>query len=351
MESARELVDLFIGNNDVPKYIFGRNQYAKTIRTYVKLSGVIDEFTSDDSYHGIPIVHSLSKVERDAIVLNLIFGIRPLTIQRRIEGAGLRCIDFFTFSKYSGLTLPISFWNGFQESYASNKEDYETLANRLADEKSKDIFQRLMNLRLNLDYSSLSIFEVNEKEQYFEPFLDLKEEGESFVDVGGFDGNTSLEFIKRCPKYDKIYFFEPEPDIMAKARNNQKGYSNITYCQVAASNKKGVLHFSSNESASKVSNDGDIVIQADTIDSQIKTPVTFIKMDIEGSESLAIEGAKETIRKYHPRLAICVYHRGGDYIDIPKQVLKIRDDYDIYLRHYTEGVTETVMFFIPKEEK
>ena len=71
-------------------------------------------------------------------------------------------------------------------------------------------------------------------------------------------------------------------------------------------------------------------------------------MDIEGSESLAIQGAKETILKYHPRLAICVYHKGTDYIEIPKRVLEIRDDYDVFLRHYTEGINETVMFFMPQ---
>ena len=135
---------------------------------------------------------------------------------------------------------------------------------------------------------------------------------------------------------------------MAKAKANLKDHDNIEYCQVAAS-KKGILYFSSNDSASKVSNDGNIEIHAETIDSQIHSNVTFIKMDIEGSESAAIKGAEQTILKYHPRLAICVYHKGGDYIDIPRQVLAIRDDYDLYIRHYTEGVTETVMFFIPRK--
>lgn len=34
---------------------------------------------------------------------------------------------------------------------------------------------------------------------------------------------------------------------------------------------------------------------------------------------------------------------------IPEQIFTIRDDYEIYMRHYTEGTDETVMFFIPKE--
>ena len=70
-------------------------------------------------------------------------------------------------------------------------------------------------------------------------------------------------------------------------------------------------------------------------------------MDIEGSELDAIEGAKNLISLNHPRLAICVYHNAGDFWKIPQRILSIRSDYRIYLRHYTESIYETVMFFIP----
>ena len=77
--------------------------------------------------------------------------------------------------------------------------------------------------------------------------------------------------------------------------------------------------------------------------------LTFLKMDIEGTELLALEGASQTISRCKPRMAICVYHNASDLWRIPQKVLSIFDGYDIYLRHYTEGVTETVMFFIPQK--
>ena len=73
----------------------------------------------------------------------------------------------------------------------------------------------------------------------------------------------------------------------------------------------------------------------------------FLKMDIEGAELSAINGAKNIINQYHPKLAICVYHRAADIREIFKTVLNIRADYHVYLRHYTEGIYETVMYFIP----
>lgn len=48
--------------------------------------------------------------------------------------------------------------------------------------------------------------------------------------------------------------------------------------------------------------------------------VDFIKMDIEGAEQKAIFGARETLARYRPRMAICVYHLPDDPVTIPKLV-------------------------------
>jgi len=53
--------------------------------------------------------------------------------------------------------------------------------------------------------------------------------------------------------------------------------------------------------------------------------------------------------KINPKMAISAYHQKDDFWKIPEKILNIRSDYDIYLRHYTEGIVETVMFFIPRK--
>lgn len=50
-------------------------------------------------------------------------------------------------------------------------------------------------------------------------------------------------------------------------------------------------------------------------------------------------------------MAICVYHDQRDFWRIPERVLSYVGDYDVHLRHYTEGVLETVMYFIPSESR
>jgi FkbM family methyltransferase len=55
--------------------------------------------------------------------------------------------------------------------------------------------------------------------------------------------------------------------------------------------------------------------------------VDYIKFDIEGAERNAIAGGAQTIAKYHPRMAICVYHRPDDPQVIPMAVDKASKGY------------------------
>ena len=60
--------------------------------------------------------------------------------------------------------------------------------------------------------------------------------------------------------------------------------------------------------------------------------VDFIKLDIEGEEEKALEGGRETICRFEPKLLISVYHRTSDYWIILRKVFSIRDDYKVYMR-------------------
>lgn len=73
----------------------------------------------------------------------------------------------------------------------------------------------------------------------------------------------------------------------------------------------------------------------------------FIKIDIEGEELHALFGMQQIIKHYHPTLAISVYHGISDFYTIPQYILSLYKNYRIYFRHYSQGLIESVMFFIP----
>ena len=71
-------------------------------------------------------------------------------------------------------------------------------------------------------------------------------------------------------------------------------------------------------------------------------------MDIEGSETAALIGAIETIKKFKPKLAIAIYHSVDDLVNIPTWILNLDLDYEIFIGHYTIHAEETVCFAKPK---
>lgn len=330
------------------RYVFGCNAWAKSIAEYVPIDAFIDDFTTDKTFSGRPIIKS-KQIPKDARVVSAVVLGRPITVQRKLNRMGIACIDYFNFKRISKLPIKdVLFMDSFSEEYLSNEAFYRSLRTLLADMRSKTTLDDIINFRMsqNLDY--MKGYLNSEWRQYFEPFLGLKSAGERFADVGSYDGYTSQQFINRFPDFECIDIFEPLPGNMKEIKKRLKKFSNINFHTFGASNKMTRLSFRSSGSSSSVHAYGDIDILVKPIDTSLAKPPTFIKMDIEGSELYAIEGAKRTIVEHHPKLAISVYHKVDDLRKIPELIMSYREDYSIYIRHYTEGITETVMFFIPK---
>ena len=346
--------EFFSPDSKRPKYIYGiRPQTFYEVNRRCRKAGVnieayIDDNVSSNQLMGKEVLHSLDSVPSDALVFVADWWY-PVTAVNKLIQRNLAWVDIFTYMFFfNWMELDAPNWKGFIEFYDGHSGEFDSVMDNLADEESKDVMGRIIRFRRYHDVENMLIFRPYPVEQYFEPFLNLKPKGESFADIGCFDGETSLQFIKRCPEYSRIWAFEPNEVQMKVVKKALEAYENITYCSYGAWDKAETLRFDSNGGdSSRVSEEGDTIVEARRIDDIVDGEVTFIKMDIEGSESNAIEGARQTILKYHPRLAISVYHRPCDMVVIPRQILSIRKDYKIYVRHYTESFFETVMFFIP----
>lgn len=345
-QRALDLCKRFIDLPAARRFVFGRNVYTEAVAGKLELAGVIDDFTSETSFAGLPVVKT-DDLPADAMVLAASGG-RPLTVRKLLDARGIANLDYFQFQKWSGLDLSEAVFNeGFGQRFADNQDKVDWLFARLADEESREILRKLLSFRYNHDLKMLEGFTERQTEQYFEPFFTLSGEHPVFVDVGGFDGYTSAEFVRKCPGYDSVFIFEPEPFNGKRCQERLASFGNIHVLPFGAGQENCTLRFSSDGSASAVRENGEFEVEIRRIDDLVDRPPTFIKIDIEGSESMAIEGARNSIATHKPALAIAVYHGPGDFWDIPCQVLSINDDYKIYIRHYTESIYETVMYFVP----
>lgn len=347
-ERARELCHAFLAREPEKRYIFGCNVYAAAVASQLDIAGFVDDYSQDLEFEGRPLIRT-EALPADAMVL-VASGGRPLTVRALLRDRNIVNVDYFSLYRWGGLDLPEAVFNeGFRTEFDNNRDKVDWIFGLLADQESRRILNRLMSFRYTYDLTNLEGFTERQTEQYFEPFFTLLADRPVFVDVGGFDGFTSEEFIRRVPDYHTIYIFEPEEANRARCSKRLSGFDKIHLFPYGAGREETTLKFSSNGSASTISDSGEHEIEIRRIDDLVKEPPTYIKMDIEGAELMALDGARNTIATHRPALAIAAYHRPSDIWNIPINILDIYQDYKVYLRHYTESIYETVMYFIPPD--
>ncbi len=216
------------------------------------------------------------------------------------------------------------------------------------EKKLVDLGVNSENIILFSKYSSTALEDV----QYFDEDIIKLNDGEVFIDAGALDLLTSVKFAEYCKKHCidkfKIYAFEPDPKNFNLCVKNSQKYMqyNINVINMGLYSSNTKLLFDAN-GGSKISLSKDAVsVDVVSLDSWFNDVPTYIKMDIEGAEMEALKGCAELIRKYKPKLAISIYHKGEDIIDIPTYIKDLVPEYKLYIRHYGNNDCETILYAV-----
>ncbi|GHU41360.1 hypothetical protein FACS1894111_03520 [Clostridia bacterium] len=204
--------------------------------------------------------------------------------------------------------------------------------------------------KLGVDWEKiLCPFVIDEENQYFDSDIIQLVPDEVFVDGGCFDFSTSARLLKLNPNVKKIYAYEPDPTNVKLVHKNAKkaGFTNVEIEELAWWKEETSLRFRSWGGASRKDENGTIAVNTKTIDNVVKEEyITFIKMDLEGAELEALIGAKETILRCRPKLAISIYHKPNDYYEIAEYIKSIVPQYRLFIRHYSSVNDDTVLYCV-----
>ncbi|MDD3205787.1 MAG: FkbM family methyltransferase [Lachnospiraceae bacterium] len=156
------------------------------------------------------------------------------------------------------------------------------------------------------------------------------EDGDIIFDCGANIGLFTGLASEKTPN-GKVYAFEPVEEVRDMLMETSKYYSNIVVMDTALSDTEGTIQMAYDKDncmgGSIVSDkgDGNITVKVDTIDHFVTVhnieKVDFIKADIEGAERNMIKGARNTLKKYAPKIAICTYHLKDDK-EVLEQLIK-----------------------------
>lgn len=292
-------------------------------------------------------LNDLKKIE-NVFVIAVVGNYTPIRIQMEDMGIESMHISEMHFEYYL---------KGNDLKWIENAlPSIEYVLKKLQDDKSRLLFTEIICKKLGARYSDYSYEKLVTGGEYFHQGIWKLSENERFLDVGAYIGDTVADFLTTTDsKFDKIYTMELSSQnasrlecyvnsleshiskkiqvINAGAWNENKtwwcdAYGDMDGCAIMQS-KRGEL------------------CQLRILDEVIPKDehITTLKMDIEGAEIKALEGAKRIITVDRPKLAICLYHRPEDFWEIPLKIESMCPDYKIYMRHHsTCNYTDTVLY-------
>lgn len=320
--------------SEKPILIYGTGNGADKIldelqRLDITVSGVFasDGFVRNRTFRGFPVMGYSQAKEKYGDFLTLIsFGSQRKEV---IE-------NFIKISKETetcSVDVPVYGDNIFnRDFYNEHKDEIEQVRKLLCDEKSKTVYENIINFKLTGDINYLLSCETPREEAY-KNILKLGND-EIYMDLGAFNGDTIEEFLSNVSSYKKIYAAEPDIKNFAKLEKNTQHLGNIERINACISDHCGEICFSKHGGRNGNADTNGNTVKCMTVDSILgDNDVTYIKFDVEGLEKEAINGAKETIKRCRPKMLVSCYHRSEDIFTLPLQIMSIRDDYKIFIRH------------------
>jgi FkbM family methyltransferase len=177
--------------------------------------------------------------------------------------------------------------------------------------------------------------------------------GDVAIDGGACLGDTSLHFAHLAGESGRVVAYEFEPHNLELLEQNlalnPELAGRIDVRRAALWDCDGAeVAFRPFGPASAIVPDGESRTTTETIDGLVERGVVdridFIKLDIEGAELHALQGARESLHRFRPRLAIAAYHKLDDLAVLPSYLADVGVGYRFRLGHTTMHHEETVLF-------
>lgn len=357
------------------------------IEWFGKPTYIIDKNANDVfMYEGIPVVKSFVNLS-DEIKNNSIVLICAPSFCNEIYNLTINYIEAQRIVKYPTLIVDSS--KNYKKFILKNSEGIKLFYNTLYDDKSREIFEDWLKGKITGDISyycrncipnnyvntlqyPIELLRENgyESDIYYRPEACRKasndgifntdfikfDENEVYFDCGAAHGDTYQGFISAVKnKYDKIVLFEPAESVYIDLKNVVGSDSRVLCMKCGVSDKDDDVFVEESSElgginineTSKESKGEHIKLRSiDSVSSEFSLKPTFIKMDIEGAELDALKGAENVIKAFKPKLAICIYHKNEDIIDIPNYIQKLDSSYKMYVRHFDCSSSELVLFCV-----
>lgn len=331
----------------------------------INVEGIIhphDE--SEKEYDGVPYVN-LSEVNQrgseDALVIvtdpSLIRGAfrrrqvvhrllrkwRQRNAMRNLKRCGINNCYFLRKSDLVNIYAfqDHHYYRGRMHYIRQHMEALKETYDMLCDEVSRETMVEYLRVFVQSGWYKLP--ECDGRNKYFAGYgrgentelLYAHRQDEVWVNCGASIGDTVLVYCSEGYTAQRIYAFEGSKAIYRQLCNN--------------------VNFLPEQYRDKVLPINEFISEESNWDNIITEKITLINADIEGAELSLLHVMKERIKQDRPVVAICVYHKHEDLVEIPQFIDGVVENYKYLLRKYPCSVSnimhtsELVLYAIPNE--
>ena len=239
--------------------------------------------------------------------------------------------------------------------YYKHQDELFTIISRIDNEYSKNIFIMMLINRMRGEFNS---DEIICQRDYFPTFLfSMYSSSEVYVDLGAFKGDTMEKYMfVKYGIFDKYYAFEPIEEnfraLSIRKERLEKEWAiepgRIICEKKGVGKESGMLELfwdNSVGAGAVLEGQQSQKIPVITLDEFFAAEkVSVIKADIEGMEMDMLVGARKVIQRDRPLLAICIYHKLSDLIDIPNFIYNLNMGYHFDVRCHSDYFADTVLY-------
>lgn len=242
------------------------------------------------------------------------------------------------------------FWLSEPQRILDQAPSFAAALECMDDETSRRCMLDIAAFRLGLN-TGYGSFQHTEN-QYFNPLTlgALKGKALRFVDGGAYNGDTYLELCS-VAEVSEAYLFEPDSANFAQLSRNVGQAGRTAQClPLGLADSYRILSFNagSGEGAA-ISENGTAHIAVAALDDVLSgCTVDFIKLDVEGAELQALQGARKLIQRSRPVLALSLYHCPQDLWELPLALSSLCEDYRFHVRQHYFNSFDSVLYAVPR---
>jgi FkbM family methyltransferase len=228
----------------------------------------------------------------------------------------------------------------------------DRVSEKMRTDSDRELLQRTFDLRMNRreeEFLEFAARRVCDQRTMFGPggewsaHLQL-EMVEHAIDGGVYEGESLfrlLRCLKQSRRFKKVHAFDPNPaafrtgpyadridpalyDLHRALLWDREELLHVSIDRAHPANSKAI----DGESAQDPHR-GDLcaAVTVDAFLSKRSVPVDLITLDVEGAEMKVLAGARDSISRWRPQIAVSLYHVKEHLLDIPEFLSTLHDDY------------------------